>query len=71
MRIISIVEDQEPVESLKVERVINKILDYLRFPFSFSLWMGSDYKPLQINPIFLSAIPMEGKQKGPFAYFRF
>ena len=29
MRIISIIEDQEPVESLKVERVINKILLHL------------------------------------------
>ena len=29
MRIISIIEDQEPVESLKVERVIDKILGHL------------------------------------------
>ena len=29
MRVISIIEDQEPVESLKVERVINKILLHL------------------------------------------
>jgi hypothetical protein len=29
MRIISIIEDQEPVESLKVERIINKILGHL------------------------------------------
>ena len=31
MRIISIIEDQEPVESLKVERVINKILGHVGF----------------------------------------
>jgi hypothetical protein len=29
MRIISIIEDQEPVESLKVERVIDKMLRHL------------------------------------------
>jgi hypothetical protein len=29
MRVISTIEDQEPVESLKVERVINKILLHL------------------------------------------
>jgi hypothetical protein len=29
MRIISIIEDQEPVVSLKVERVIDKILSHL------------------------------------------
>jgi hypothetical protein len=39
MRIISIIEDQEPVESLKVERVINKILGHL------GLWQANQRPP--------------------------
>ena len=39
MRIISIIEDQEPVESLKVERVINKILLHL------GLWQTNQRPP--------------------------
>jgi hypothetical protein len=39
MRIISIIEDQEPVMSLKVERVINKILGDL------GLWQTNQRPP--------------------------
>ena len=39
MRIISIIEDHEPVESLKVERVINKILLHL------GLWQTKQRPP--------------------------
>ena len=39
MRVISIIEDQEPVESLKVERVINKILLHL------GLWQTKQRPP--------------------------
>ena len=56
MRIISIIEDQEPVESLKVERVINKILLHLDFwqtnqrapPKPKSLEIQIDYSDSQI-----------------------
>ena len=41
MRVISIIEDQEPVESLKVERVINKILLHL------GLWPTKQRPPPQ------------------------
>ena len=39
MRIISIIEDQEPLVSLKVERVINKILGHL------GLWQTAQRPP--------------------------
>ena len=56
MRIISIIEDQEPVESLKVERVIDKILRPLGLwqtnqrppPPSKSLELQLDYSDSQL-----------------------
>ena len=75
MRIISIIEDQEPVESLKVERVIDKILRPLglwqtnqRSPApSKSLELQLDYSDSQL-PIYEDAFDLDfGASAAPLA----
>ena len=66
MRIISIIEDQEPVESLKVERVIDKILRPLGLwqtnqrppPPSKSLELQLDYSDSQL-PVYEEAFDQD------------
>jgi len=47
MRNISIIEDQEPVVSLKVERVIDKILGHL------GIWQTNQRPPAPSKSLFL------------------